>query len=171
MPPEPGRVSEMCAVTPSKRSCSVSRNPVFIASAITSVATPAITPRMLNAVTSRSTAGRFGDRKYRRATNHSNRIRKTRLSAVTFGFHLGFARSRLYAAWCFGTKLREQDDVADGMRIGEQHRQAIDSNSFARRRWQTVAKCANVVHIQLLWYFIASLLHLRQEAPLLFGGI
>src|SRR6266446_9755982 len=74
MPPEPGRVSEICAVTPSSRSCSVSRKPVFIESAITSVATPAATPIIENRVTSRSTAGRYGDRKYRCATNHSNRI-------------------------------------------------------------------------------------------------
>src|SRR5271169_6061788 len=64
----------MCAVTPSNRSCNVSRNPVFIDNAITSVATPAATPTIENSVTSRSTAGRYGDRKYLRATNHSNRI-------------------------------------------------------------------------------------------------
>src|SRR5277367_5443098 len=76
MPPDPGRVKEMCAVTPSKRSCSVSRNPVFMDNAITNVATPAATPTTENSVTSRSTAGRYGDRKYLRATNHSNRIVK-----------------------------------------------------------------------------------------------
>jgi hypothetical protein len=58
MPPAPGRVNEMCAVTPSNRSCNVSRNPVFMDNAITSVATPAATPTIENSVTSRSTAGR-----------------------------------------------------------------------------------------------------------------
>src|SRR6266849_2942057 len=72
MPPEPGRVSDTCAVTPSKRSCKVSRKPVFMAKATTSVATPAATPITENAVTRRNTAGRCGDRKYRLATNHSN---------------------------------------------------------------------------------------------------
>src|SRR5215470_2974502 len=76
MPPEPGLVSDTCAVTPSNRSWRVSRNPVFIASAITSVATPAATPITEKAVTKRKTAGRYGDRRYRLATNHSNRIEK-----------------------------------------------------------------------------------------------
>jgi hypothetical protein len=35
------------------------------------VATPAATPSTLNAVISRSTAGRFADRRYLVATNHS----------------------------------------------------------------------------------------------------
>jgi hypothetical protein len=50
------------------------RNPVFIDRAITSVVTPAVTPTIASRVTSRSTAGRFGDRKYRKATSHSNLI-------------------------------------------------------------------------------------------------
>src|SRR6267378_3527365 len=70
----PGRVRETWAVTPSNRSCSVSRKPVFIESAITSVATPAATPIMEKSVTNRRTAGRYGDRRYRCATNHSKRI-------------------------------------------------------------------------------------------------
>jgi len=48
--------------------------PVFMDNAITKVATPAATPTTENSVTSRSTAGRYGDRRYRCATNHSNRI-------------------------------------------------------------------------------------------------
>src|SRR4029077_13036354 len=74
MPPEPGRVKETCAVTPNKRSCSVSRNPVFIESATTSVVTPAATPVTENSVTRRRTAGRYDEFKYRCATNHSNRM-------------------------------------------------------------------------------------------------
>src|ERR1700730_1874429 len=76
MPPVPGLVSETCAVTPSRRSCSVSRKPVFIDKATTSVATPAPTPNTERAVTRRKTAGRYGDRRYRLATNHSNRIER-----------------------------------------------------------------------------------------------
>ena len=64
----------MCAVTPSNRSCNVSRNPLFIASAITSVATPAATPTMEKTVTSRKIAGRCGDLRYLFATNHSKLI-------------------------------------------------------------------------------------------------
>src|SRR6266849_3289973 len=77
MPPVPALLSETCAVTPSSRSCSVSRKPVFIDNAITSVATPAETPSTEKAVTRRNTAGRYGDRRYRLATNHSNRIEGT----------------------------------------------------------------------------------------------
>src|ERR1700676_950713 len=77
MPPDPGRVSETCAVTPSRRSCNVSRKPVFIESAITNVATPAATPTTEKSVTKRKTAGRYGDLRYRRATNHSNGIVET----------------------------------------------------------------------------------------------
>src|SRR5215831_7599151 len=87
MPPEPGRVRETCAVTPRSRSCNVSRKPVFIASATTKVATPAATPTIENRVTRRRTAGRYGDLRYRRATNHSNLIGKSRL--------LGFSGSGL----------------------------------------------------------------------------
>src|ERR1700676_30191 len=76
MPPAPGRMSLTCAVTPNSRSCSVSRKPVFIDNAITSVATPAPTPSTEKAVTRRNTAGRYGDRRYRLATNHSNRIER-----------------------------------------------------------------------------------------------
>src|SRR5271155_992219 len=99
MPPEPGRVKEICAVTPSNRSCNVSRNPVFIDNAITSVATPAATPTIENSVTSRSTAGRYGDRKYLRATNHSNRIdgifRHEQVVTIMYGAALSWAQKRV----------------------------------------------------------------------------
>src|SRR5215468_1983366 len=68
---EPGCVKETCEVTLSKWSCKVSRNPVFIASETTRVQTPAATPITLNTVTSLKTAGRFGERRYRCAINHS----------------------------------------------------------------------------------------------------
>src|SRR6202048_3408192 len=103
MPAAPGLLSDTCAVTPSKRSCSVSRNPVFIARAITKVATPAATPITEKAVTKRSTAGRYGDRKYRLATNHSNfMLNSSGLCAL------------LRIRWRFRPQLREQYDVADG---------------------------------------------------------
>src|SRR5258708_40375946 len=52
-------------------------------SAITSVATPAATPIIENSVTNRRTAGRYGDRRYRCATNHSKRIGRRPISAET----------------------------------------------------------------------------------------
>src|ERR1700675_302730 len=63
-----------CAVTPSSRSRMACRKPVFIDKAITNVVTPAATPTTASSVTIRKTAGRFGDRKYRNATSHSNVI-------------------------------------------------------------------------------------------------
>src|SRR5713101_3437444 len=125
MPPAPGLLSDTCAVTPSKRSCSVSRNPVFIARAITSVATP-ITE---NAVTRRSTVGRYGDRKYRLATNHSNfMLNSSRLAAL------------LRIGWRFRAQLWEQNYVADGRRVREEHRQTIDADALARSRRHAVAQ-------------------------------
>src|SRR5271165_6070159 len=120
---EPGLVSETCAVTPNNRSCSVSRNPVFIDSAITSVATPAATPRIENKVTSRRTAGRYGDRKYRRATNHSNRMVVSREKAESHERPLyghceeDTLRAARFGSGvvCFGTKKRKKNDVANGL--------------------------------------------------------
>src|SRR5271155_1470524 len=63
-----------CAVTLSNLSRIAWRKPVFIESAITSVVTPAATPITASSVTMRSTAGRFGERRYRNATSHSNVI-------------------------------------------------------------------------------------------------
>src|SRR5215470_178463 len=110
MPPDPGRVRETWAVTPSRRSSRVSRKPVFMASATTRVATPAATPRTLKTVTRRRTTGRFGDRRYRLATNQAKSIAQRRSAAVAFGFPLA-------AGVGFGPQLRKQDDVADGMRV------------------------------------------------------
>src|SRR5258708_8596130 len=100
MPPAPGLVIETWAVTPSRRSCRVSRNPVFIAKAITNVATPAATPITENAVTRRSTAGRYGDRKYRLAPNHSN-----------FMLNSSGLRRSLRIRWLFPPQFLDQNDL------------------------------------------------------------
>src|SRR6266404_5995598 len=160
MPPAPGLVIETWAVTPSRRSCSVSRNPVFIASAITNVATPAATPITENAVTRRSTAGRYGDRKYRLATNHSN-----------FMLNSSGLRPLLRIRWRLRPQLREQNDVTDGGRVRKEHRQAVDADAFARRRRHAMAQRANIIPIHLLRHFVSALCHLRLKAPLLFHWI
>jgi len=82
---------------------------------MTSVATPAATPNTENAVTKRNTAGRYGDRKYRLATNHSNRMEECKDTSrvVRFG-------SRLFRG--FRAEQRKEDDVTDRRRIREQHR-------------------------------------------------
>src|SRR6266446_4758478 len=160
MPPAPGLVSDTCAVTPSKRSCSVSRKPVFIARAITSVATPAATPITENAVTRRNTAGRYGDRKYRLATNHSNLMLNSSGRAAL-----------LRIGWRFRAQLWEQNDVADGRRVREEHRQAIDADAFARGRRHAIAQRTYVVPVDLLGNLVATLRNLCAKAPLLLRGI
>src|ERR1700737_4053216 len=129
MPPAPGLVIDTWAVTPSRRSCSVSRNPVFIARAITNVATPAPTPITENAVTRRSTVGRYGDRRYRLATNHSN------FMLAPSGF-----RALLGMRWSSRGKLGKKNEGGDGRRVQKEHRQAIDAYAFARRRGHAVAQ-------------------------------
>src|ERR1700683_1405299 len=74
MPFAPMGLRLTCAVTLSNLSRIAWRNPVFIESAITSVVTPDATPTTASSVTIRSTAGRFGERRYRSATSHSNVI-------------------------------------------------------------------------------------------------
>src|SRR6202140_5891391 len=121
MTPAPGRVEDTGGVTPSKRSCSVSRKPVFIARAMTRVATPAATPMTEKAVTRRSTAGRYGDRRYRLATNHSKFMLNS--SGITTLLRIG---------WRFRAQLGGQNEIADGRRVGEEHRQTIDADALAR---------------------------------------
>src|SRR6266481_7983424 len=156
MPPAPGLVSDTCAVTPSKRSCSVSRKPVFIARAITSVATPAATPITENAVTRRSTAGRYGDRKYRLATNHSN-----------FMLNSSGLRALLRTGRRLRAQLREQNNVADGRRVRKEHGQTVDADAFARGRRHAVAKRAKVVPVDLLGHFVPTQRDLRAKAAFL----
>src|SRR5271169_4648314 len=79
MPSVPMGLRLTCAVTLSNLSRIAWRKPVFIESAITSVVTPAATPITASSVTMRSTAGRFGERRYRNATSHSNVILLHRL--------------------------------------------------------------------------------------------
>src|SRR5208283_1823486 len=140
MPPGPGRVRDMCAVTPKSFSWRVSRNPLFIASAITSVATPALTPTIENSVTSRSTAGRLGDRRYLRATNHANPMARRPLLPHAVGCVIGNGIG-------FGAQERKENDIANRMRVRQKHRQAVDSDAFTCGRRHTVAKRPNIVHV------------------------
>src|SRR6202451_2424829 len=83
-----------CAVTLRSLSRIACRKPVFIERAITSVVTPAATPITASSVTIRKTAGRFGERKYRSATSHSNVIllhRSSRRQAALQRHRLRFA--------------------------------------------------------------------------------
>ena len=110
---------------------------MFIESAITSVVTPAATPITASSVTSRSTAGRFGDRRYRSATSHSNAHLFLPPASASLAEPGGyFCRAALAR---FRAQQRKQNHFADRVRIREQHHQPVDSDAFAGRRRQAVA--------------------------------
>jgi hypothetical protein len=71
----------------------------------------------------------------------------------------------------FGAQLREENDVAYGMGVGQKHRQAIDADAFAGGWRHPVTKGPDVIQIQLLRRLVSSLHNLRQKPPLLFGRI
>src|SRR5438477_4657780 len=71
----------------------------------------------------------------------------------------------------FGPKKWKEDDVANRCRVGEQHRQAVDADSFAGGRRHSMRERANVVDVDLLWRLVATLGHLREEATFLFRRI
>src|SRR5947208_6669483 len=56
----------------------------------------------------------------------------------------------------FGAKQREQDDIADGARIGEQHGEPVDTDTFTSRRWQTIGESTDVVVVHGVGFFIAT---------------
>src|SRR5713226_1291773 len=57
------------------------------------------------------------------------------------------------------------------MRVGEQHGQPVDTDSFTGRRRQAVAQRADSVEVHFLRRLLAAPLHLFEEALLLLGGI
>ena len=60
--------------------------------------------------------------------------------------------------------MREQDDIANGVRIRQQHCEPVDADSFACGRRQSIAEGTQILPVELLRDFIAATLHLRQEA-------
>src|SRR5664279_766382 len=72
-----------------------------------------------------------------------------------------------------GPEQREQNHIADGTRVGQQHGQAIDAHAFARGRRQSVRQRANVVLVHLVSFFVAAraFVELLLEAPALLLGI
>src|SRR5258708_30029142 len=140
-------------------------------SAMTSVATPAATPITENSVTRRSTAGRYGERRYRPATNHSNRMGGRIASS--------HPQEDTLRAVCFGSgvfvplrpKQGKENNVADRRGIREQHRQAVYADAFARSGRHPVAQRADVIHVELFRNFLAALCYLGEEAALLLRAI
>src|SRR6202451_2692750 len=74
MPFAPMGLRLTCAVTLSNLSRIAWRNPGFIETQISIVVTRDPPPPAASSVPIRSTAGRFGERRYRNATSHSNVI-------------------------------------------------------------------------------------------------
>ena len=62
--------------------------------------------------------------------------------------------------------MREQNHVADGLRIGQQHYQAVDADAATAGRWQAEFHGADVVGIVVHGFVVAGvfLRHLRFEA-------
>ena len=79
--------------------------------------------------------------------------------------------SGVFPVFRFGPQQRKEDDVANRRRIGEQHRQPVDADAFAGGRRHAVSERANIIDIDMLRHFVATLRDLRQESALLFGGI
>ena len=68
--------------------------------------------------------------------------------------------------------MREQQHIPNRRRIGQQHDQAVNTNTLARRRRQTVFQRTNVVGIKVHGLIVACVLfrHLLHEAfGLVFG--
>src|SRR6266446_2528913 len=108
---------------------------------------------------SSSTAGRWGDRRYRLATNHSNRI----------------VVGRIRYAPC-ASEAEDDSPPPSGRSSGNRitsrmDGEPVDPDSFARRWRHAMAQCADVIQVQLLRHFIPALRHLRQKPALLLGGI
>jgi len=70
-------------------------------------------------------------------------------------------------------RLREQDDVADGARAGEDHGEAVDADAFAGGGWEAEAERADVVLVHLVGFVVAAvaLLQLVFEAAALVVGV
>ena len=69
---------------------------------------------------------------------------------------------------------REEDDVADGRGVGEEHGEAVDADAFACGGWEAVAEGADVVVVDGghgLFVALFFLLELLGEAVVLVNGI
>src|SRR5260370_28288698 len=66
-----------------------------------------------------------------------------------------------------GPEQREQDDFADGMRIGEQHGDAVNANAFASGRWHPVGQRAHIIHVYPARRLLSALFDLLSKAALL----
>src|ERR1700682_3346961 len=68
--------------------------------------------------------------------------------------------------WRIRTQKWEKNNVANGLGIGQQHGQAVNSNSLPGSGRHTVAERANVIGVNLFGNLITTLGDLLQEAAL-----
>src|SRR5690606_16376702 len=58
----------------------------------------------------------------------------------------------------FATQMREQQNVADVGRVGNDHHQTIDANAATTCRWHAVFECADVIGIVIHGLLVAGIL-------------
>src|SRR6266550_3648363 len=78
---------------------------------------------------------------------------------------LGLAESHIL----FRSHVGEQDYVADGFAVGQQHHQSIDADALASGRRQSVLEGAHVILVHRVRFLVAARLlrELLLEAPAL----
>jgi hypothetical protein len=72
-----------------------------------------------------------------------------------------------------GAEEREEDYVADGFGVGEDHGEAVDADAFAGGGGKAVAEGADVVFVHVHGFFVATVFlgELRFEAGALVVGV
>src|SRR5574337_1196935 len=111
-------------------------NPLITASTTMSAMTPRATPPIEISVIREINACPRLAFKYRSPTNSSNGIR-------TALFALG------------GLQERKKDDITNGWGVGQEHRQPVDADPFARRRRHPVLQRPQIIFIQTMSFEIA----------------
>ncbi len=86
---------------------------------------------------------------------------------------LGVFCCQLVGGLLLRTHEREEDDVADGFGVGEEHGEAVDADAFACGGGQAVAEGADVVLVHVHGFLVAAILfgHLGFEARALVVGV
>ncbi len=79
----------------------------------------------------------------------------------------------LFVALLDGAHEGEEDDVADGAGVGEEHGEAVDAYAFACGGGQAVAEGSDVVFVHLVGFVVALflLVELVEEALALVVGV
>jgi hypothetical protein len=86
------------------------------------------------------------------------------------GLSVGLLSLRLFG---LGAEEGEEDDVADGFGVGEEHGEAVDAYAFSGGGGEAVAEGSDVVLVHVHGFFVAAILfgHLGFEAGALVVGV